>query len=96
MTRLVEDSAGRRNPMISVDRWFDNVDDPNRIDVFIGNDRIRSLSGDDAEAMTSVFTAASQFQELPRLSGVLHAFGPPLGTSLTANRPAPFPPLPSF
>ena len=96
VTRLVEHSAGRRSPMIGVDLWFDKVEDPDRIDVFIGNDRIGSLSGDDAEAMTPVFTAASKFQELPRLSGVLQAFGPPLGTSLTANKPAPFPPLPSF
>lgn len=28
VTRLVEDSAGRRNPMISVDLWFDKVDAP--------------------------------------------------------------------
>lgn len=96
VTRLVEHSAGGRNPMISVNLWFDKVGDPKRFDVFIGNNRIGSLSGDDAEVMGPVFEAASKFQELPQLSGVLQAFGPPLGTNLTASKPAPFPSLPSF
>jgi hypothetical protein len=96
LTRLVEHSVGRRHPIISVDLWFDKVEDAKRIDVFIGNNRIGSLSDDDAEAMTPVFEAASRFHELPQLPGVLHAFGPPLSTRFTADKPAPFPPLPSF
>lgn len=93
--RLIDHPPNRR-PMISVDLWFDIVEHTREVGVFIGNQRIGSLSGDDATTMGPVFEAASRFQELPRLPGILQVFDPPLGTSLTAHRPAPFPPLPSF
>ncbi len=82
------------NPYINVYLWFEVSEEHDVVDAFLGAQRVGHVTGQERTAPVGSVDAASRFRERLRLLGILQWFGPPMGVSLTASKPAPLPPLP--